>query len=507
MAVLLTGHVGTDDVFFAGPAGPWNVRVSIRQPGVIPGLADISVRVAEPGVDSVLVTARTIREGGGEAPPADVAEPVRGETGLYAAQLWLMTRGSHEVVVAIIGPAGRGVARVPIVAAATKQLDMSRGLELFVLGGGLFLVFGLLTIVGAASRESVLPEGQQPLPADRRRARISMAIATVVIAVVLFGGRSWVRAESEAHRALLDRPWSAEATLRAAGTGRILEFAITEPLWVNRDDADWREANSRYRRADLIPDHGKMMHMFLVREGDQAGFAHIHPERLDANRFAVAFPPLPAGTYRIYADLTHEDGFSHTLTASVEAGPPDAGGIARDSATAAGSSAAPDADPDDAWWTAPAADADAAEGTTSTLADGSIMRWVNPDEPLVAGEDADLAFRVEDAAGGVVALDPYMGMRGHLMLNRGDGAVFVHLHPAGMISMAAQATLAAASGTSGPHEGMDTAGSAGSVSEGDSSIRFPLVVPEPGDYRIWVQVRRGARVLTGWFDARIEAAS
>jgi hypothetical protein len=468
---------------------------------VIPGLADISVRVAEPGVDRVLITARrTIDDTG--APPPDVAEPVRGETNLWSAQLWLMVRGPHEVVVTVNGEAGEGVARIPVVAAATKQLDMSRGLGLFVIGGGLFLVFGLLTIVGAASRESVLPQGHQPAPADRRRARVSMAIATVVLAVVLFGGWTWVRAESEAHRARLDRPWTAEATLRQSGVQRILEFAIVDPLWVNRDDADWRARNNRYRRADLIPDHGKMMHMFVVRDGDQAAFAHIHPERLDANRFAVAFPPLPAGTYRVYADLTHEDGYSHTLTATVDAGAPAGIGIADNAETTTDSTAAPAADPDDAWWIADG-DGPSSTGLTSPLADGSTMRWINADEPLAAGSDADLSFRVEDSAGGVVALDPYMGMRGHVMLNRDDGAVFVHLHPSGMISMAAQSTLDAASGMSPMHAGMDMAAPVADMSGSDASIRFPLVVPEAGRYRIWVQVRRGERVLTGKFDAEV----
>jgi hypothetical protein len=479
--------VGTDDVFFAGQAGPWDVRVSVRQPGVIPGLADISVRVAEPGVDSVLVTARRTIDDDGETPPPDVAEPVTGETNLWSAQLWLMVRGPHEVVVTVRGDAGEGVARIPVVAAATKQLEMSRGLGLFVIGGGLFLVLGMLTIVGAASRESVLPQGEQPAPADRRRARVSMAIATVVIALLLFGGWTWVRAESEAHRALLDRPWTADATLRDIGARRTLEFAITDPLWVNRDDADWRTRNNRYRRADLIPDHGKLMHMFVVRDDGQAAFAHIHPERIDPNRFAVAFPPLPAGTYRVYADLTHEDGFSHPLTASVDAGPPPVSGIAGDTDLVADGIQAPVADPDDAWWTAPADGATVAAGVRSTLADGSLMRWLNADDPLVAGTDADLAFSVEDPAGGVVALDPYMGMQGHAMLNRDDGGVFVHLHPSGMISMAAQSKLDAASGMSGMHAGTNMAESASGMSGADGSIRFPFVVPEPGRYRIWVQ--------------------
>jgi len=38
-------HIGSPNVFFEGPAGPYPVRVTVRPPGVIPGLAEVSVRV------------------------------------------------------------------------------------------------------------------------------------------------------------------------------------------------------------------------------------------------------------------------------------------------------------------------------------------------------------------------------------------------------------------------------------------------------------------------------
>jgi hypothetical protein len=503
IVVLLVAHVGTNDVFYSGDAGPWNVRVSIRQPGVIPGLADIGVRVEDPGVERVTVTARTTLEGAGVAPPPDEAAPVRGETGLFSAQLWLMVRGPHEVIVQVDGAQGVGVAHIPIVAAATQQLDMAQGLQIFILGGSLFLVLGLLTIVGAASRESILPVGAQPAPADRRRAWRATAIAAVVLGLVLFGGWTWARAVSDAHLARLDKPWASEATIREG----VLELAITEPFWVNRDDEAWLARNDRYRRGDLIPDHGKMMHMFVARDGDLDAFAHVHPERLDANRFAVTFPPLPDGMYRVYADVTHEDGLSHTLVTTVDAGP-----VGSRTARVDG----PAVDFDDAWWTAapePAtggvADVTVSGGepgpaAVSRLSDGSVMRWLNAGGALVAGTDADLVFRVEDTGGDGVVLDPYMGMHGHAMLNRIDGGVFVHLHPAGTISMAAQSTLGASGGgMSAMGAEMGGSNPADATDGTDNSIRLPLVVPEAGPYRIWVQVRRGDSVLTGSFDTEI----
>ena len=45
LALVSMAHVGSPDTFFTGTAGPYPVRVTVRLPGVIPGLAQIAVRV------------------------------------------------------------------------------------------------------------------------------------------------------------------------------------------------------------------------------------------------------------------------------------------------------------------------------------------------------------------------------------------------------------------------------------------------------------------------------
>jgi hypothetical protein len=57
-----------------------------------------------------------------------------------------------------------------------------------------------------------------------------------------------------------------------------------------------------------MTDHGKLMHLFLLRDGEFDAFAHLHPLRRDARTFENVLPPLPAGRYWIYADVTHENG-------------------------------------------------------------------------------------------------------------------------------------------------------------------------------------------------------
>jgi len=492
-------HVGTDDVAFAGAAGPYPVRVTIRQPGVIPGLADITIRTDTAGIDRVMVTA--VRRIGtiGEAPPPDEASLVPGETGIFSAQLWLMVRGPHSVIVTVEGDAGEGRVTIPILARATARLEMPRGLGFVLAGGGLFLTLGLLSIVGAASREGSLSPGVPPSARDIRRARIAMGIAGLSLAVLLSGGWRWIRAEANSYRARLDRPWRMETSLPTTASHGMLRLAITEPRWINRP---------RDRPTNLLPDHGKMMHLFVVAADDAGAFAHLHPIRISEDSFAVAFPALPAGRYRLFADIVIEDGAAVTLVSQIEA--PAIEPVQATNAFTAGAQEAenegaqvvPDGrapmDADDAWWVG-----GGEAGAIVQLEDGLRVRWRNRAETLVAGEDAELEFDVETDDGNVLALEPYLGMAGHAMLARRDGEVFVHLHPAGMISMAAQAALERGGAIQLDYEEHEMGSGETMPAAFDGRLRFPLVVPSAGPYRIWVQIKHAGQIRTVAFDAEV----
>ena len=77
------------------------MRVVIRPPGVIPGLAEISVRVEGDSVQRVTVLPIRWNTGRQGAPPPDEAVPVRGDPNLYSAELWFMRDGAQSVEVEI----------------------------------------------------------------------------------------------------------------------------------------------------------------------------------------------------------------------------------------------------------------------------------------------------------------------------------------------------------------------------------------------------------------------
>ena len=486
MLAVTSGHVGSPNVIFDGMAGPYAVRVVVRPPQVIPGLAEVSVRLtgaAAADVRRVVVRPVYWRTGTGGSPRGDEAVRVPGPDALYQGRLWFMSGGSYSVYVTVEGARGEGTVTVPVGAVATGQLSLSGGLKatLIVLGAGLFV--GLLTILYAAFGESVTSPGEPMDPKRRRRARLITAAAVPMLALAVLGGARWWDAEAQAYRQRLYRPLDVRASVVNLPGGRALELAITDTAWLQR------------RMTGLIPDHGKLMHMFLIRESGLDAFAHLHPTMRDSNTFYAALPPLPGGKYRVYGDVVHESGFERTLVASLEM-PGDAMTVAR--------SPLPWLDPDDSWHVA------AGNAAEARLADGSVMRWVPGSEPLATGRETTLRFEVTDASGRPASLEPYMGMAGHAVVARDDGSVFIHLHPMGTVKVAAQQAFAlrdrgdttaggrlrladtAATTVASPHAGHAAA-----------DVSFPYEFPKPGNYRIWVQVKRNGRILTGAFDATV----
>jgi hypothetical protein len=481
-ALFTAAHVGSPDTVFEGAAGPYAVRVIVRAPGVVPGQAEITVRLlGDTTIRSILVL--PLRGGRPTAlePPPDTARAVAGDPRVYTAQLWLMEAGAYSVRVTVTGTAGSGSVDVPVNAVATRRLGLATPLALGLAGLGLFLLIGALTIVGAAVRESVLPPGVEPEPARVRRAWWVRVATVPLLALVLYGGKRWWDGEDAVHARSLYRPLQVSATITSASDGPRLRLAITDSEWIGR----WY--------SPLIPDHGKLMHLFLVRV-DLAAFAHLHPVMRDSSDFTVALPPLPAGRYRLYADVVHETGFAQTLLDSLTLPAP--------------GRVAPPGDADDSWWAGRVT-----PGRHVVLADGSVMTWLDDAAPPVAGRDFELRFVVARPDGRPARLEPYMGMASHAVFLRDDGSVFVHLHPTGTAAMASQLayTLRQSGDTVRGRLGERitavermSAGMGGRLSS--DTVSIPYAFPRAGRYRLFVQVRRGGRVLTGAFDAAVPPA-
>lgn len=474
--VVTSAHIGDNNTHYRGPAGPYTVQVLVRHPGVVPGLADISVRVEEAGVRSVTVQPVHTRIGLEGSPRPDDATPVEGAPGLFAAQLWFMSAGAYSVRIHVAGDAGEGDAIIPVNSVATRRLPVGRGLAVTLIALGLFLVAGAVTIVRAAVSESVLPPGVVPERRLIRRGRIAGIVALAVIALALTGGRRWWNAENAVYERFIFVPKVGRAEVTGDAGRRVLSLAFDSTVGPNA----------------LLPDHGKLVHGFLVRDEDAGAFAHVHPVAAGSDGdYSLALPPLPAGRYTFYGDFARVTGFSQTMTAVVLIPP--------DSVTGRDAGAVPVADPDDSWWTGAPAPARADGEAKVTFEDGSTMTWERPAVTIEPDVEMRLAFVVREADGAEASLEPYMGMVSHAVVRRTDGGVFVHLHPTGSFSMAAQAKLESDEGRMAVHD-VD-----GDAMRARGRVVIPYAFPSAGDYRLWVQVKRYGVVRTGAFDVTVSA--
>lgn len=478
-------HIGAQHVFFETKAGPYPVRVTIKSPQVVPGLAEIFVRTHQDEVDTISVLPVRYDSGRQGAPPPDLALPVENESGLYRAELWFMKSGAHSVIVNVEGANGSGEAMVPFDAIATRTLPMSPFLSIILALMGILLVALASSIAGAAVRQAVLPPGAQP---SRRRLWASRAVTfaqLVFIMGMVYLGKSWWDSEDLDYRNnQLYEPMATEAVVQSEPT-RELRLTITD---------------DRFRRGSpLLPDHGKLMHLFLIREDSQA-FAHLHPNRADWDLFANNLPALPSGNYHLFADITHETGFSHTLTNLIQISdaPP---------------SAIRPGDRDDSW----NIQAETPREGVTVPATIELMSEAR----FPTGQEIELNFSVFDSSRQRARLEPYMGMKSHVIVYKKDATVFSHLHPSGSISMASlQAFESRLAGDGKPptvaYGQLDPLCQLPSVEESTArwwdlenqqdgvDLTFPYAFPSSGDYKIWVQVKVDGQVVTQAFDLKVE---
>ncbi len=463
VAHTASAHIGSPNVFFDGKAGPHEVRVVIRPPAALPGIAQVDVR-AGAGVSAVSVRPVSLISGKDSAPPAVQSQAVAGDGRLFSAEVWLLHRGDFVMHIALDGPGGSGEVSIPLRAAALVKPEMPAGLGMILGALGIILFAGAVWIAVAA--------------AVAHRGKV-MAITAVLLACAVIGGAArWRRMDAEFRNNAIAKPLPVTAGIREENGRHILKITPADAT---------RTWNT------LVTDHGKLMHLFLVAENGARVFAHLHPVRRDARTFESVLPALPSGACSLYAEVTHENGASDTLVGNVTLPAPI--GEAPQAAwtmsnevwcmsppSQPGDAARPGAlDVDDSWHAGAAS-----TPRDAALMGGGRMVLLTPGD-FVANRDTTLRFAVLTPAGTAATLQTYMGMAGHCVLRRGDGAVFTHLHPNGSVSMAAQQILSPTP-TVAP------------ATPPTNEIAFPYAFPQAGPYRIWVQVRISGRVLTGVFD-------
>ena len=448
-----SGHVGSPDVFVEGQAGPYRLLITIRPPYAIPGVADVDVLATSDDIREVRIVPLPLTgEGARFAPVADRAAQSAEDPRSFTGHLWLMSAGAWQVRVAVSGDRGEGTLSVPVPTLPQSTLAMSPVRRGILFGLMLLLAAGFVGIISALAREARLGEGETVDVRARWRGRIAGAAAAIVVGAIVFLGNMWWTVEASNYDRYVYKPLIATPSVTPDAR---LRLDLRDPGWIGSRKLD-----------DFVPDHGHLMHLFVVSPSLDRLW-HLHPEEVATGAFEQRMPIVPPGHYELFADLVHATGVSETVTGQFDtpaiAGAPLSG--------------------DDSEWSE-------ADGKR-----GGIV-WVRDDTPLAPKRLTLFTFRIEDAAGRPASdLELYMGMPGHAVFVRHDRQVFAHVHPSGSAPMAAMDIAMPSSLAHAQHLAPPAP---------PSTVTFPYGFPQPGQYRIFVQVKRGGRVVTGAFDADVK---
>jgi hypothetical protein len=182
---------------------------------------------------------------------------------------------------------------------------------------------------------------------------------------------------------------------------------------------------------DFDVEHTKRMHFIVVRR-DMTGFQHLHPtERADGS-WTVPVTLRDAGSYRVFADFSVNDK-PYTLADDVTVD-----GTVRSRELPS-----------------PVKSVDV-DGLRVSLTEG----------PSHAGEESELGFTVT-RNGRSVAIQDYLGAKGHLVALRQGDLAFLHVHP------------------------------------DESSLKFMATFPTAGRYRLFLQFQVDGRLHTAAFTQEV----
>jgi len=471
-------HVGSPDIYVEGDAGPYKLYVVVRPPLVIPGVAEVEVRAQSAGIDRIEITPIPLSGEASKHPPVpDTMQRPSGDTQYFTGHLWIMATGSWQIRFTVNGSQGSGVFSVPVPATAMGIQKMQPGMGVFLAILGILLVVGMVGIVGAAARESQLDPGAK-IPSTRRRlGYVAMTVAFIILATGVVLGNKWWTAEATSYAGNVYKPLDMKAELLP---GNVLDLKLSDPGWLKQRSLD-----------DFILDHDHLMHLYMLRWPAMDVVFHLHPQPIATGNFQLTLPSVPAGTYRLYADVVHANGFPETMVSSITlpfiSGRPLAG--------------------DDAEGTAESLKANGDATLTKSsyrLPDGYTMIWKRPDT-LASKRPIEFTFELLDDKGQPPKdMGLYMGMVGHAAFVKTDGSVFAHIHPSGTASMAAMMMAQAQNGTPSSQNGMgDMRGMDMGQGPAPNVVSFPYGFPSEGSYRIFIQMKHGDIVETGVFDADV----
>ena len=515
---ITKAHVGSSGVVFEGQAGKYSLQVYIQPPDVIPGTAQVSVITDGNDIEHIRIKPIYFWFGDEGSPVNEEIFQKNGQIGKYEGLVWFMMAGAGSVEIEVTGKRGTSKLIVPVIAVSTAKRSMPANLGWILAILGIFLIGVLTTIFGASVSDSLQAVGEKPTPKTMRKRISGSLVGAGFCGLLLFIGNNWWSGLTKEYLEDMYKPYRAISKIETNNGQEVLKIRVDSLSVYNR------------KMSYLIPDHGKLMHLFLIKQGTMDAFAHLHPVRKDTLNFETILPNLPAGKYLLYADIMRfVGGFQYTLTDTIEIKKPIRNTQFKD--------------PDDTYaltnalFTKPSSITEktitvcGTPGVSTKLQDGSSIIWeAESNKTLITGKVYNLTFSILTPEGKEATLQPYLGMMGHAAIVKSDASVYIHLHPTGTVSSTSvgvfQKRINETSETPfipNPKAFKDSVdkvlekiammpeiekdnflmSNMNHQAKGhhQGSVKFPYVFPSAGNYRIWLQIKREGKILTGVFDA------
>ena len=192
---------------------------------------------------------------------------------------------------------------------------------------------------------------------------------------------------------------------------------------------------------DVVPHHNALMHTVCIDERNNA-LVHVHPARSATGLFVISRVWIPAGTYacRIETERINSGStiasFDLTIPGTATRYP------------SPGSLDVPQA------------------------IDGYEVR-VQAQQSIVAGVPVSLNVSILRGGEPINGIQPWLGMRGHLIVRSTDTQLYGHVHAVGTMDEAFQPAI-----------------------QPGNTVTFVYAFPQPGSYTLWFQVRTDGTILT-----------
>jgi hypothetical protein len=433
------GHQAAGMQTFTQMVGPYELAITVEFPLSVPAPLYLTL-VSPQALTGATITFRAAPrglslDGAATAQVQGIDTPT-----IYFSELPIDRVGDWDIEVQASGPAGSGVARLPVTI-ALEPLPIA-SIALFAAIGTLILL-----MIASVLLSLIFQRRQRALPRWLNWV-IGQGMFACIIVAVIFGiqqASAQIQSAANAASTAAGRPHAnlvveTEPAAPVAG----------QPLTLTLDLSD---GSTGLPIEDIVPHHEALLHLVIL-SADGVDFAHVHPARIGPGRYMIAFTPAQPGRYTAYAEIQRQDSGTQVITAGFEVGGAAAG---------------------------PAAPAPPGLGPRKVA--GMQVNITSSATPLTAGKQATFTFNFSAGGAPVVDLQPWLGMAGHLIARRADGALFAHIHAAEQMPPADP--ILAAGTIYGPN------------------IRFAYTFPQPGRYQLWAQFQRAGTIVTVPFEVEV----